>query len=133
MVKTAYVNGTIITVNANNDIAEAILMQDGRIAAVGGTAEILALADADTQTVDLAGKTMLPGFIDPHGHIVAVAQTLLLLDFSACNSRAEMQERIAAKLRDDPPEPGEGSGRPGGTGAGGPGPGLLPLQEDVEK
>lgn len=68
--KTLYWNGNIITVDRDNTIAEAILVIDGRIAKVGSNTELHAMADDDTVKVDLQGKTMLPGFIDSHGHII---------------------------------------------------------------
>lgn len=48
--------------------ADAVLVEDGVILAVGTAAELQAMA-VDGQQVDLAGKTMLPGFIDGHSHI----------------------------------------------------------------
>lgn len=104
MSKTAYYNGNIVTVNENDDIADSILIENGIITAVGSREKVFSRADGDTQKIDLQGKTMLPGFIDPHGHIVALAQTMLLLDFSSCTSKAEMLRKIADKLRDDPPK-----------------------------
>ena len=106
MSKTAYFNGEIITVNPHNDVADAILIENGRILAVGGREEVLALADGETRRVDLKGKAVLPGFIDPHGHIVAVAQGLLLLDLSGCASERELLERLRDKLERDPPRNG---------------------------
>lgn len=64
-----YINGNIITVNANNELAEAIAVDHDMIIAVGSTKSILAYADDYTEVVDLAGKTVLPGFIDPHSHV----------------------------------------------------------------
>ena len=107
MSKTAYFHGNIITAAPDNRVADGLFVRDGRILAVGGREEILSLADGDTELIDLEGKTMLPGFIDPHGHITAVAQTMLLLDFSGCGSIGEVQEVIRQKLRDDPPKEGE--------------------------
>jgi predicted amidohydrolase YtcJ len=49
--------------------AEALVVRDGRIAFVGGDADALERAGADAATVDLRGRTLLPGFIDAHGHI----------------------------------------------------------------
>ena len=66
---TLYYNGTIITVHDAQPIAEALLVKNGKIAAVGTEAEVRTLADAETTMVDLSGKTMLPGFIDGHSHI----------------------------------------------------------------
>ncbi|MCR9144055.1 MAG: amidohydrolase [bacterium] len=48
---------------------EAILVQDGRIARIGTRAEILALQTNDTVLVDLAGRTLAPGFIAVHTHL----------------------------------------------------------------
>lgn len=63
-----YLNGTVITMNATDCIAEAVAVEGGKIKAVGTNEEIQALIDDNTQVVDLEGKTMLPGFIDPHSH-----------------------------------------------------------------
>ena len=78
---TIYTGGPIVTVNEAQPTASAIAVKDGKILAVGGD-EILQLKGAATQVVDLAGKTMLPGFIDAHGHVFnvgvqAVAANLL--------------------------------------------------------
>lgn len=107
MSKTAYFNGDIITVNPNNDVVDSILIHNGMILAVGAKEEVLALADENTEKIDLKGKSMLPGFIDPHGHIVAVAQSLLLLNFSECNSKEEMLKMIEDKMKNNPPKDGE--------------------------
>jgi imidazolonepropionase-like amidohydrolase len=61
-------NGKIITVDADDTIAEAVLIRDGRLAAVGSDEEILALATPDILQVDLQGHTATPGLIDAHAH-----------------------------------------------------------------
>lgn len=66
--KRIYFGGTINTLNDNNDVVEAILIEDDKIVAVGQEKDIMELKDADTELVDLAGKSMFPGFIDPHSH-----------------------------------------------------------------
>lgn len=68
MGKTLYLNGNVITMNDGQPKADAVLVEDGVILAVGTAAELQAMAE-DGQQVDLAGKTMLPGFIDGHSHI----------------------------------------------------------------
>jgi len=65
---TIYRNGTIITVDPDESIAEAVAVKDGRILAVGSEAGVLELAGNATKKIDLRGKTMLPGFFDSHGH-----------------------------------------------------------------
>ncbi|MHA3792303.1 amidohydrolase [Sphingomonas sp. YL-JM2C] len=67
---TAYVNGRIYTVDAARSWAEAILVEDGRIAGVGRSADILAAAGDGCAIVDLGGRMVMPGIHDAHGHIL---------------------------------------------------------------
>jgi hypothetical protein len=50
--------------------AEAVAEAGGKIIAVGSTAEVMKSRGPKTEVIDLDGRTLLPGFIDPHGHIV---------------------------------------------------------------
>lgn len=62
-------HGKVITVDKNFRIVEAIAIDaDGRIAAIGTNDEVLARKGADSQLLDLAGKTVLPGLMDSHVH-----------------------------------------------------------------
>ncbi|MEM7171426.1 MAG: amidohydrolase [Pseudomonadota bacterium] len=63
-----YHGGEILTLDETNARAEAVLVEDGRIAKVGSLREIEAVASAKASRRDLCGRTMIPGFIDPHGH-----------------------------------------------------------------
>ena len=66
---TIYTGGDIVTVNDAKPSVEAIAVRDGKIVAVGARAEIeKAHKGKATTVVDLAGKTLLPSFIDPHSH-----------------------------------------------------------------
>jgi len=68
---TIYFGGDIVTVNDVQPGAEAVAVKAGRIVAVGGVDELKSdFGGAATTMVDLAGKTMLPGFIDPHSHFI---------------------------------------------------------------
>jgi predicted amidohydrolase YtcJ len=62
-------NGRVLTVDAGFRVAQAIAVRDGRIAAVGTSAEMLALAGTATRRLDLSGRTLLPGLIDGHAHM----------------------------------------------------------------
>ncbi|MDQ1241778.1 MAG: hypothetical protein QG550_1029 [Pseudomonadota bacterium] len=69
---TIYVAGDIVTLNDAQPAVEALAVKDGRILAVGARAEIeSAHKGATTKVVDLAGKTMLPAFLDTHSHYVS--------------------------------------------------------------
>jgi len=65
----ALVHGRIITVDAQDSVAQAVAIRDGRILKVGTDAQVLALTDARTQIIDLKGRAATPGLIDTHAHI----------------------------------------------------------------
>ncbi len=65
-----YHNGKIITVDDAVPIAEAVAVRDGKILAVGLKTEVLKTSDDKTELIDLQGRTMLPGFVDAHGHVM---------------------------------------------------------------
>lgn len=64
----AFVNGKIVTMDAAETIAEAILIQDGKILATGTTKEILEIMPDDAIEIDLCGRTVIPGIVDSHCH-----------------------------------------------------------------
>lgn len=63
-------NGQVITMETDTPIAQAVAIRGDRILAVGSDQEILPLASHDTQRIDLAGHSLMPGFVDPHTHIL---------------------------------------------------------------
>ena len=67
-----YSGGPIVTINDAQPLAEAVAVRAGRILAVGTRAQVEATRGAGTRMVNLEGRTMLPGFVDPHGHLVMV-------------------------------------------------------------
>ncbi|WP_347266164.1 amidohydrolase [Paracoccus sp. (in: a-proteobacteria)] len=69
--------GDIVTMDHANLFVEAVAIEEGRIIGVGRLADIEALADAETERIDLQGRTMLPGFIDPHSHFLWAGTTSL--------------------------------------------------------
>jgi predicted amidohydrolase YtcJ len=62
--------GPILTMNDKAMRAEAVAEAGGRIVAVGSRAEVMKTRGSNTQLIDLKGRTMLPGFIDSHGHVM---------------------------------------------------------------
>jgi predicted amidohydrolase YtcJ len=96
------INGQILTVDAAFSIAEALAIDEGRIVAVGSSADISALAAADTLVTDLAGRTVVPGLIDNHNHFVrATEQWYRQVRWDEVSSRAmalEILRERAAEL-----------------------------------
>ncbi len=78
---TVFVNGNILTVDSEFSVVEAMAIQGNQILAVGQTEEVLRLAGDNAIQIDLAGKTMLPGFIDPHVHAVTGALISSLMEY----------------------------------------------------
>ncbi|MDZ7653296.1 MAG: amidohydrolase [Burkholderiaceae bacterium] len=62
--------GPILTMNDKAMRAEAVAVANGKILAVGRRSEVMKLKGANTRLVDLKGRTLVPGFVDAHGHIV---------------------------------------------------------------
>ena len=102
-----YFNGTIITVNENQPTVEAVLIENEKIIKVGSKDEVFELKDSETELVDLEGKTMLPGFIDSHSHITAVAQTLMIVNLSEANSKEEFISMLKEYVKNNSPKAGE--------------------------
>ncbi|MCJ7518841.1 MAG: amidohydrolase family protein [Anaerolineaceae bacterium] len=65
---TIFYNGIVLTMEHIQPLAEAIAIRSDKIFAVGSSEGVLALRGPDTWEIDLSGKTLLPGFIDSHGH-----------------------------------------------------------------
>ena len=89
--KTLYHNGQFVPMTSEDDTFEALLVaDDGTIAFTGSLVEARERAE-DASEIDLAGKTVLPGFIDGHSHFTGTTQYLLNPDLSACRSFADIQ------------------------------------------
>ena len=70
-------NGKVFTARPDAPWAQAVAIDGDRIAAVGGDAEVLALAGAGTAVVDLGGRTVVPGLNDAHVHALSAAGAYL--------------------------------------------------------
>jgi len=65
-----WTGGPVITINDKMPRAEAVAERGGHIVAVGKQADVMKLRGPSTQMIDLKGRALLPGFIDPHGHVL---------------------------------------------------------------
>jgi len=86
-------NATIYTVDSSFSTAEAMAVKDGKIIAVGKTADIEKEFDA-TEKLDAQGKFIYPGFIDAHAHFVGYGMSLQRVDLTGTNSWEECIERV---------------------------------------
>ena len=65
---TILINGKILTADARFSTQQALAVREGKIAALGTTATIRAMAGPATRVIDLGGRTVIPGLIDAHVH-----------------------------------------------------------------
>jgi len=97
---TAFVNGKIVTLDERSAIAEALAARDGKIVAVGRSADIRALAGPATRIIDLGGRTVIPGLIDSHMHAIRAALFYATeVNWIGTRSIPEAMVRIAAAAR----------------------------------
>ena len=65
------INGRLLTMDSHNPVVQAVAVKDGKIVAVGDTAEVEVLAGATTQVLELDGRTAMPGLTDCHVHLAS--------------------------------------------------------------
>ncbi len=101
---TLFVNGIVVTMNPVHPEAEAVLVRGDRVVAVGFADDMRALAAPGARIVDLAGKTLLPGFNEAHNHMLMFGQSLAQVDCRApdCGTIPELQRRVAARAAETP-------------------------------
>ena len=73
---TIFTGGAIVTMDPDRPAVEAVAVRGGVIAAAGARGVVMARRGDETRVVDLGGGALLPGFIDAHGHLLAVGRGL---------------------------------------------------------
>jgi predicted amidohydrolase YtcJ len=102
---TIFRNGTIIPMAGPHRAVEAIAIGGGKILAVGSKAEIAGLETSATKIVDLQGRTLLPGFVDPHHHTCGAAlfaELLTDVGYTKYPTRAALTDALRAMAAKTP-------------------------------
>ena len=95
-----FTNGKIVTVDERFTIAQAVAVKGDRIVAVGSSQEIAKLAGPGSRTVDLRGRTAIPGLIDNHLHLLRAGNTWELeLRFDGVYSRKQAVEMLRERAK----------------------------------
>lgn len=94
-----WTGGPILTMNDLAPRAQALAEKEGKIVAVGSAAEVMAFKGPKTETIDLAGRTLIPGFFDAHGHVFggglqALSANLLAPPDGKVESIAALQQTL---------------------------------------
>jgi predicted amidohydrolase YtcJ len=90
-------NGRIHTLDGASSVVDALVVRDGRVAFAGRRADVNPAAGE--ATLDLGGRTVLPGLVDGHGHLMLLARARLELDLAAAGSEEEIAAMVARAAR----------------------------------
>jgi predicted amidohydrolase YtcJ len=100
---TLFVNGKVVTVDDRFTVAQAVGVRASRIAAVGTNGEVSRLAGPATRRIDLGGKTVIPGLIDNHMHLLRAGTTWQReVRLDGVGSRAQALELLRARASTTP-------------------------------
>jgi predicted amidohydrolase YtcJ len=97
-------NGFIHTVNAAQPTAEAVAVRGDRIVYVGDQAGAAAWRGPKTRIVDLAGRMLIPGFVDAHDHLATLGVTKLGVNVGGLKGKATVLDAIRAWIARQPAE-----------------------------
>ena len=95
-------NARIYTVDEAHPLAEAMAVRGGKVQFVGSSGAVMALKGASTRVIDLAGKTVIPGMVDAHGHVDNLGLALRTVDLTGTTSYDEVIARVVARARTTP-------------------------------
>lgn len=95
-VSSIYFNGRIYTSNDAQPFAEAMALSDNKIIAVGTSEEIKKLAGPSTDTFNLQGKLVTPGFNDAHIHFLRGAMEMQTADLNRCITPKDATDTVLA-------------------------------------
>jgi predicted amidohydrolase YtcJ len=99
-----FLNANIYTMDARQPLAQAMAIDtnSGRILAVGDNDEVRRIGDRHAEQVDLRGKTLLPGFIDAHIHLIYAAYRSYYIDAETCSSEDEVANLVRLRATQTP-------------------------------
>lgn len=102
---TVYINGRVLTCDSRQPSAAAVAVRDARIVAVGEAAAVQQHLIGGATSLDLGGRTMVPGFIDAHNHMACTAETFFAIDAGprSVSSITELVTAVAEAATDTPP------------------------------
>lgn len=95
--------GKVITLDRRSRIADSVAVTGDRLSAVGSRAEVEACVAPSTRRIDLAGRAVLPGFVDAHAHMDREGLKGVFPSLGPVRSIADIQDRIADLARATPP------------------------------
>ncbi|MEP6992257.1 MAG: amidohydrolase [bacterium] len=92
----------IYTVDESKPVVAAMAVRDGRVVFTGSALEAMALKGANTRVVDAAGRTVIPGMVDAHAHLLGLGQSLRSVALFGAKSYDEVIARVVARAKGVP-------------------------------
>ena len=92
-------NARVYTADVNRPVAEAFAVRGGRIVFVGSARGAQALVGPRTERLDLAGRTVIPGMVDAHAHLLGLGQALRTVNLVGTRSYDEVIARVVERAR----------------------------------
>ena len=99
---TIIYGGTIYTVDSTNSVIEAVAIKDDIIIKTGNISEIRKFSNDNTKEINLDGRTMIPGFIEGHAHIMGTGYNQKNLDLLNTSSYDEIIQIVKEKSQTIP-------------------------------
>jgi predicted amidohydrolase YtcJ len=96
-------NARIYTVDDTHPFVDAMAVRGGRVVYVGPARGALTFKGPATRTIDLGGRTVVPGFTDAHVHLLDLGQALRSVDLVGTKSFDEVVQRVAERAKSAPP------------------------------
>jgi predicted amidohydrolase YtcJ len=92
-------NARIYTVDDSRPVVAAMAIRDGRVAFTGSIREAMALKGANTKVVDANGRTIIPGMVDAHAHLLGLGQSLRTVQLYGTKSYDEVIARVVERAK----------------------------------
>ena len=96
------ITGNIITLSDASPVVEAVGIKDGIIVALGKAEDIKSMRSENTDCLNLAGRTILPGFIDTHVHPGFTGTSAMSVNLDAAVSVQDVLGRLKARIAETP-------------------------------
>jgi predicted amidohydrolase YtcJ len=94
---TIYINGHVLTLDEKRPEVDAFAIGQGKILAIG-TSEEIARSYTDAEVVDLERKTVMPGIIESHGHLLSLGQSFMELNAEGAKTPQEVIRKVKEKV-----------------------------------
>jgi hypothetical protein len=95
-------NARIYTVDDSRPVVSAMAIRDGRVQFTGSAREAMALRGAATRVVDLGGRTVIPGMVDAHAHLLGLGESLRNVNLVGAKSYDEVIARVVERAKSLP-------------------------------